>query len=130
MTEPTILDCDDPNAAVDLEAVAANNVIATVQAHRLKLLLGDGGYSKEELKLLEGLASTALSEKRIVSEDLNSAADREIAASLARNIGRVHGNPFLVNDGDKVVFKPPVIPDIETVPEETSQTLSDLEYVG
>jgi len=131
MNEAIILDTEDKDVIIGTTEIMADNVLATVQAHKLKLLLGDpGGYTANELKLLDSLSTTALAQKRIISDDLNSAADRDVAAALARNIGRNHNDPFA--NSSAVVnkeFIQPNIPDIEIVPDETSQELSTLEYV-
>lgn len=107
------------------EDVSNDNVIQTIQKRRMTLLLDPTlDTDKIELTLMNQLTVTALTDKRITTDDSNAAADREIAAALVTAVEGVTGNPF---KGTGSVTPEPELPEIDLVPEETSKELARLE---
>ena len=103
-----------------------DNIVRTVQARRLKLLLDpDLETDKLEISLMNSITTTALTSKRISVDDSNLAADREVSKALVDAIDNLAGNPFHSTAIEGVLVRP-ALPDVEIILDETSRVMAEL----
>lgn len=75
---------DDINMA-DLD-VTPDNVIDIVQKQRMALLLTKAPLDKTELKLMDDMAKTSISQKRLSADEKAAESDSALASALAKLI--------------------------------------------
>jgi hypothetical protein len=103
---------------------APDNVIEFVQVTRLDIVNTTDDV-KVKLKALDGLASTALAQKKILSDENVSLADQQIAATLAITVAQIAAGTF--QQGIRTVrVNEPILGTIIPVVDETNTTLSTL----
>jgi hypothetical protein len=70
-------------------------LIDFTQQARLALLTEQSDDPKLALAILKGISDTALSSKRISTEENTAAADREVAFAINESLKNIQRNPFL-----------------------------------
>lgn len=83
---------------------------------------------KLALKALADMAGTAVSVKRIKTEDANQAADRDAAVSISKALSKYVDDPFKVGNPVKRDAVDIALPTITLVPDETSTVSGTIEF--
>ena len=105
-----------------------DTLIDFAQQQRLNMLVDVANDPKLKLLTLKNISDTAVSVKRIASDEKNSAADRDIALTITESLKNIRGNPYLIKnpiEGAKET-PAPIIPDAVPRPGETSAELKTL----
>lgn len=122
---------EENEVTISDEELQPDNIIKLIQKRRMNILMSAADIDKSEILLMNSITKTAIDTKRINVDDSNSAADRDIAASLVKAVGSLNDNPFLKSNLDNNIesnFRAVALPDIEVIHEETSRDLAVLEY--
>ena len=102
-------------------------IIEYTQRARLNLLENEKD-PKFKLTVLNSLSKTAIDSKKLVMDNDNAVADREIAKSIFKAIGNIKENPFKSNFTINVSVAEPNIPTVIPLPDEDSTVHKELRY--
>jgi len=105
-----------------------DKVIEFAQQTRIEMITDVSTEEQNKVTLLRDLSATALTIKRLSTDDRNAAADRDIAAAMVTAISNLSANPFLSQKVIRRDLEMPELPPVELVPDETSTTLADLTF--
>ena len=112
---------------LDINDVSPQAVIDKVQKSRLILFNQNDDDIELQTNLLTGLATTAVQQLRISSEDANSKEDQKIAAAMVNQLSKLKVHPFLDNAHtyEKII---PEIPDTVVNNDEMFIGLQEINY--
>lgn len=106
-----------------------DDVIRIVQRKRLEAVLNNDELSSERISLLRDTAKTSIDLKKMVSDDTNAAADREIAKATIEALGKA-GRDFAKHlpPAEGRTFDADVLPEVDVVDGQLDIDRQDLEY--
>lgn len=90
---------DDIEICADDMDVTPDNVIDVVQKQRMAMLLSKSPLDKTELKLMDDMAKTSISQKRLSADEKSADSDAALAGALAQLIVD-NNNPNRLADSD------------------------------
>lgn len=121
-TDKKVVEVDD-SLLTDNDAV-----IRVVQKKRLEAILNDKAIDQDFLVLLRDTVKTSIDVKRLVSDNSNANADREIVKSTIEALGKL-GKDFVRNlPPANRSFSVEDLPDIETVEGQMDTEQHELSY--